>query len=349
MVVRVATFNTALSRANRGDLARSLASQNDRQAQCIAQIIKEVSPDILLLNEFDYDGRGLSLESFQTHYVSPITDVYPYTFIAPVNTGMPSGRDLNKDGVVSNSGSDALGYGFFPGQYGMAMLSRFPIKENLSRTFQQFLWKDFPDALLPKNAVGDDWFDLGDLAVLPLSSKSHWDIAIEIDGRIVHFLCSHPTPPVFDGAERRNACRNHDEIRFWTEYLNQNQSLYDDCGHIGGLAKGASFVILGDLNASVSEGDSLNGGIGGLLSHPRVNSNVIPSSKGSKEYSPNVVNAEYHTASWKVRADYVLSSVDLAVVDSAVFWPDSSDSRSVLVTQASDHRLVYLDLSIKDS
>lgn len=344
MVVRVATFNTALSRPNRGELTRALASKNDHQAHFIAQIIKEVSPDILLLNEFDYDCSGLNLKLFQQHYLSPNSNVYPYTFIAPVNTGIPSGRDLNKDGIASNNGSDALGYGFFPGQYGMAMLSRFPIKLHLSRTFQQFLWKDLPDALLPKYPNGNDWFDLGDLAVLPLSSKSHWDLTIDIDGRNVHFLCSHPTPPVFDGEERRNACRNHDEIRFWTEYLNQNRCLYDDSGQHGGLTKEASFVILGDLNASVSEGDSLNGGIGGLLSHPRVNSNVIPSSKGSTEHSPNVDNAEYHTASWRIRADYVLPSIDFSVVGAKVFWPRFRDAMSATVAKASDHRLVYVDL-----
>ena len=31
-----------------------------------------------------------------------------------------------------------------------------------------------------------------------LSSKSHWDVPLSIGGRTVHFLVSHPTPPVFD-------------------------------------------------------------------------------------------------------------------------------------------------------
>ena len=34
----------------------------------------------------------------------------------------------------------------------------------------------------------------------------------------VHFLVSHPTPPVFDGPEDRNGPRNYDEIRFWADY-----------------------------------------------------------------------------------------------------------------------------------
>ncbi len=38
-------------------------------------------------------------------------------------------------------------------------------------------------------------------------------------GGTVHFLVSHPTPPVFDGPEDRNGARNADEIRLWQEYL----------------------------------------------------------------------------------------------------------------------------------
>ncbi|MDQ3106173.1 MAG: GAF domain-containing protein, partial [Actinomycetota bacterium] len=50
--------------------------------------------------------------------------------------------------------------------------------------------------------------------VLRLSSKSHWDVTLNIGGTLVHALVSHPTPPVFDGTEDRNGKRNHDEIRF---------------------------------------------------------------------------------------------------------------------------------------
>ena len=28
-----------------------------------------------------------------------------------------------------------------------------------------------------------------------------------------------PTPPAFDGEEDRNGRRNHDEIRFWVDYV----------------------------------------------------------------------------------------------------------------------------------
>ena len=40
---------------------------------------------------------------------------------------MPSGFDLNNDGVVGG-GDDAFGFGLFPGQYGMVVLSKHPIQ-----------------------------------------------------------------------------------------------------------------------------------------------------------------------------------------------------------------------------
>ena len=94
---------------------------------------------------------------------------------------------------------------------------------------------------------------------LRLSSKSHWDVPVVIGERRVHVLASHPTPPTFDGPEDRNGTRNHDEIRFWADYVSGGRDasyIYDDDGQYGGLARNASFVIAGDQNADPSDGDS---------------------------------------------------------------------------------------------
>ena len=71
----------------------------------------------------------------------------------------------------------------------------------------------------PGHAGPTDWYNADELAIFPLSSKSHWDVPIDIDGTVVHFLVSHPTPPVFDGPEDRNGTRNADEIRLWADYI----------------------------------------------------------------------------------------------------------------------------------
>ena len=91
------------------------------------------------------------------------------------------------------------------------------------RTFQIFLWKDMPGAMLPddpETAAPADWYSPAELDHFRLSSKSHWDLPIRIDRhKTVHFLVAHPTPPTFDGLEDRNGTRNHDEIRFWADYV----------------------------------------------------------------------------------------------------------------------------------
>lgn len=228
--LRFATFNASLNRNAPGELLSALADGSDPQISNVAEIIQRVRPDVLNVNELDFvpDGRALAL--FQRNYLSvsqhgarPIH--FPHTFVAPSNTGVASGKDLDNDGQVGTEigtqayGNDALGFGLFPGQYGLAVLSRLPIDRGHVRTFQDFLWKDMPGALLPDDPATPapaDWYSPDELALLPLSSKSHWDMPIETGhGTRVHFLVSHPTPPTFDGPEDRNGRRNHDEIRFW--------------------------------------------------------------------------------------------------------------------------------------
>jgi len=366
--VRFATFNASLNRFNAGDLIADLSTPNNAQAQAVAEIIQRTQPDVLLINEFDYDAAGLAAQYFQDNYLSvsqngadPIE--YPYHFVAPSNTGIPSGRDFNKDGVVGGP-DDAFGFGFFPGQYGMAVYSRFPIDYEGVRTFQMFLWKDMPGAMLPMNPDGTPWYDAGDLEIFRLSSKSHWDVPIQIDGKTVHFLTSHPTPPVFDGPEDRNGTRNYDEIRFWADYVIPSRSgyIYDDEGNRGGLEPGAMFVIAGDQNSDPFDGDSIPGSAQLLLEHPLVNTKVTPDSEGGPEQAvlqdlandthlgdPAFDTADFSdTAPGNLRADYVLPRKNLRIIDAAVFWPTTDDPLFDLVGTfpfpSSDHRLVWVDV-----
>lgn len=100
-----------------------------------------------------------------------------------------------------------------------------------------------------------------------LSSKSHWDVPVAVGGRAIRVLASHPTPPTFDGVEDRNGRRNHDEIRFWADYITPGQGryIYDDEGERGGLSPSQSFVIVGDQNADPLDGDSVDAAIDQLL------------------------------------------------------------------------------------
>ena len=374
-VVRFATFNASLNRTAAGQLVSDLSTPNNAQAQAVAEIIQRTRPDVLLINEFDFVEHGVAAELFQENYLSvsqngaePIE--YDYYFVAPSNTGIPSGFDLNNNGVVGGP-DDAFGFGFFPGQFGMVVYSRYPIDYHSIRTFQFFLWKDMPGALLPDDPntpAPADWYSPEELDVFRLSSKSHWDIPINIDHKIVHFLVSHPTPPVFDGPEDRNGRRNFDEIRFWADYItpgNTSDYIYDDEGQYGGLKPGEMFVIAGDQNSDPLDGDSIPGAIQQLLDHPLINTKFTPSSPGGPEQAALQGGANltqrsdpaFDTADFldvpgpgNLRADYVLPRKNLQIVDAAVFWPLSSDPLFRLVGvfpfPSSDHRLVWIDVRL---
>lgn len=378
--VRFATFNASLNRFNAGDLIADLSTPDDEQAQAVAEIIQRTRPEVLLINEFDYDDQGGSYDSlaaqlFQANYLSvsqngaePIE--YDFRFVAPSNTGIPSGRDLDKNGSVGGP-NDAFGFGFFPGQFGMAVYSMFPIDYANVRTFQLFLWKDMLGAMLPIDPfTGESWYDEGDLDVFRLSSKSHWDVPILIDGKTVHFLTSHPTPPVFDGPEDRNGTRNNDEIRFWADYIIPSRSgyIYDDRGEEGGITPGDPFVIAGDQNSDPFDGDSVPGSIDQLLEHPLVNTKVTPYSEGGPEQAdlqdqnnddhigdPAFDTADFAEASFggpgNLRADYVLPRKQLQITDAGVFWPTTDDPLFRLTgpgfpVVSSDHRLVWVDVRV---
>lgn len=362
--VRFATYNASLNRAAEGQLVADLSTRDNAQAAAVAEVVQRTRPDVLLVNEFDFDAGHAALRLFQDNYLAvsrngstPIR--YRYAYTAPSNTGVPSGFDLNNDGTVGGP-DDALGFGLFPGQYGMAVYSRYPIDLRHVRTFQEFLWKDMPGSLIPPG-----WFSPDELEVVRLSSKSHWDLPIEIGRRTVHFLVSHPTPPTFDGPEDRNGRRNHDEIRLWSDYVTPGKAryLYDDRGHRGGLKPGAEFVIAGDQNADPNDGDSTQGAIQQLLGNRYVR-DTRPTSRGGPEQAllQGGVNLEHRTPArldtadfaeppGNLRVDYVLPRRSLHVVRAGVFWPTTDDPLFRLVGvfpfPTSDHKLVWVDLRVR--
>lgn len=422
--VRFATYNLSLNRNNVGQLAADLSNvavddsaflvanplnrttlpQRRQQAATVAEIIKTVRPNVLLLNEFDYAGAqaGSTLDAFADNFLNvrrsdianlggavpaPAANAAPIAYqnryIAPSNTGIASGKDLdNALGVVTTPltngyGNDAFGFGEYEGRFGMAFLSQYPIDTAGVRTFQQFLWND-----MPGNRIPVPFYSTDEVAVLRLSSKSHWDIPVVIDGVTVHILASHPTPPVFDGPEDRNGTRNADEIRFWNDYISGTGSyIYDDAGGRGGLSAGDLFVIMGDQNADPNDGDGIRSAIQQVLANPRVDQNPLctPSAEGGFENrlqgGPTGANArhtgdprldtadfaDFPTSSGNLRADHVIASraPGLRCTGAGIFWPAAADPLSPLVGQfgfypsslgngyaSSDHKLVWVDASV---
>lgn len=371
--VSFATFNASLNRGGEGELAAELAEPGSEQPAAVAEIIQRSAPDVVLINEFDYDAAGEGADLFQANFLGvsqngadPIE--YPYVYSAPSNTGIDSGLDLDNSGDVGGP-NDGYGFGFFPGQFGMVVYSKYPIDLDAVRTFRNFLWSDMPEALLPDDpstAAPGDSYTADELAAVRLSSKSHWDLPVVIGDDVVHVLASHPTPPVFDGDEDRNGTRNHDEIRFWADYVAGAGYIYDDAGSTGGLSAGSSFVIMGDLNADPFDGDSTGAPALLLTENPLINNSVIPSADGGVEAAaqgepneahlgdPSNDTADFGEAAFggpgNLRVDYVLPSADLDILEAVIYWPSSNEPGSELTGlfpfPASDHRLVAVTAAV---
>jgi hypothetical protein len=361
--VRFATFNIK-------ELSADKLSQTDAEGRGIspqlcraAEIVQRVRPDVLLINEIDFDIETRNnAVLFAKRYLGvsqsgqePIE--YAYVFFEPVNTGVPTGLDLSNDGSTAGP-EDAFGFGNYPGQYGMALFSRFPIDAAGARTFSRLLWKDVPGNLMPDGREGKPaWYSPEEAAIFRLSSKSHWDVPLRIGSNTVHVLCAHPTPPIFDGPEDRNGRRTFDEIRLLADYIQGGERasyIVDDRGNRGSLNPGALFVVLGDMNADPTKDKALYGrtAISQLLELPRVH-DPAPTHMGGQ---PGEAKAAPDWARSKTcnfgRIDYVLPSVEMKVIGAGVFWPAEEDPLSQLVSgpdASSDHHLVWVDLVLPET
>ncbi len=371
--LRIATYNTSLYSDEAGGLIRELEGDSGH-ARKIAAVLQQVRPDLVLLNEFDYDDAHRAADLFQQRYLgvaqpgggAPLQ--YAYRYLAPVNTGVPSGLDLDGNGEVGGEGrargNDAWGYGLHPGQYGMLVLSKYPIDAAAVRSFRLLKWSAMPAALRPRDPASGHWFHPDAVwTQLRLSSKSHWDVPVRTPLGVVHALVSHPTPPAFDGVEKRNAARNHDELRLWRDYLDeappaagQRPWLCDDAGRCGGLAADARFVILGDLNNDPRDGQGRHDAIVGLIEHPRVLRYPAPRSAGGEETArayaergiarvgpPQQVTGDFGPSAGALRLDYVLPSANFRFVGTGVFWPAARD-RQAAIADGSDHHLVWVEV-----
>ncbi|WP_033136217.1 endonuclease/exonuclease/phosphatase family protein [Aeromonas finlandensis] len=372
-------------------------AEHVQQIRNVAEIIQRNRPDVFLLNEFDNDGKGentTDLKAFNDNYLAhaqhpEVTAIsYPVLQNFATNTGLQSGYDLNLDNQIT--ADDGWGFGNYHGQYAFAVMSKYPIDTKQIRTFQNFKWKDMPNeknpviddcnnakAPIPASRVcGGSWYASEVWDKYPLSSKNHADVPVRIKTdkgeEVIHFLISHPTPPIFANAAGHTIKHNRAEIAFWNDYVQGLNYMTDDKGTKGGLAKNAKFVIAGDLNADPQIGDGDLSAIQDLLNNPLMNQAItngtlIPVSEGGPECVaskdtctryPNRPTPERITNSSGLQLDHVIPSANLNAVKSGVFWPASFEAGYHLVYSvidgkpniakgvSSDHRMVWVDLKL---
>lgn len=310
--MRVATYNTELSRRGPGILLRDILKGDDPQINAVTATILAANADIIALQGIDYDLENRTLSALN-EVLSQAGLNYPHLYSAPPNAGLMTALDLDGDGKTGGPG-DAQGYGRFYGHGSMAILSKHPIVVAQVQDYSDLLWRDLPGALLPQKD-GAPFPSRDALEIQRLSSHGHWVIPMEHPtfGEIT-ILTYHATPPVFDGPEDRNGKRNHDETVFWTHLLD---------GTTGSSPSGP-FILMGDANLDPDRGDGLGGAMRTLLAHPAL-----------QDPLPDQPTVNF-SQTGPLRVDYVLPSAGLTVTDAQVM-PINAD--------ASRHALVWVDIT----
>nr|WP_245794587.1 endonuclease/exonuclease/phosphatase family protein [Vannielia litorea] len=328
--MRVATWSPELTRKGPGLLLRDIV-EGEAQVEAVVAVIRAAEADVLLLTGIDMDLRGATLAELANR-LEAAGAPYPHLFTAAGNTGLRSGLDLDGDERLDEP-EDAQGFGRFPGEGGMALLSRLPLGEVVELTGT--LWRDLPG--------GDPWFASAAAAEAQrLSSVAHWDVPVLTTAGPLHLLTLAAGPPVFDGEEDRNGRRAEDELRLWQVYLD---------GALGGPPQGPA-VVIGKLNVDPVDGEGRRAVFAALTGGPLQDPAPEGPGGAAEADATHEGPPAQDTVDWdgpgNLRVDYILPQSGLTVAASGVLWPEEAAPLGGLslatVRAASRHRLVWVDL-----
>ena len=331
--LRIATWQIALSREGPGLLQRDLMRGEDRQIAAATQVLIALDADIILLTDVDFDHGLVALNSFADQLASAGLS-YSTRFALAPNTGVATGFDLDGNGRLGEA-RDAMGYGRFAGDGGMAILSRLPISPDGVQDMSAFLWRDLPGAMLPPDMPPEV------AQIQRLSTTGHWAVPFAVHDTTLTLLAFHATPPVFDGPEDRNGRRNHDEAAFWLHFL---------AAELPFAPPNGPFVLAGDANLDPADGDGQPAALNALLTHPMLQ-DPAPRGTSARVDTDQAGDAATDTALFDpplggLRLDYLLPSAGLTVTAAGVLWPKDDDPLAASLAAASRHRPVWVDVTL---
>jgi hypothetical protein len=275
----------------------------------------------------DYDLRGETLAALETR-LADAGAPYPYRLPLRPNTGVQTGFDLDGNGILGQP-RDAIAYGRWAGEGGMAILSRLPIDTENIRDFSNFPWAELPANLMPPDTPSGQ----------RLATTGAYEVPITLpDGNSLRLLAYYASPPIFDGADDRNGRRNHDETAFWLHLL---------AGDLPFKPPEPPFVILGQSNLDPADGAGRKDAITALLHHKALQD---PAPRGSsRRHDPGqsgdpALDTALYPKIGGLRVEVILPSQDLHVQAAGVVWPPDADPAAAAITAASRHHPVWVDL-----
>ncbi|EQC49786.1 endonuclease/exonuclease/phosphatase family protein [Bacteriovorax sp. DB6_IX] len=246
------------------ELTTQKLHQDNKQLNAVKDILGEFKYNLLSINELQYDlpnvpkrdyrTKGRNAEVFaKSLKMEPMEHAISFN---QANTGNKAkkfkGQYLTKMTKQARKLADQDNFGLFPGQYSTALISKFPIKEEV--IIKDLKWREFN-----KNVKFSKFRRPNGRRIptgLELFDKTFTDSIIEIEGKEVHVITLHATPAFHFGNRRSpNYERNRDQLRFLEWYLTGGTDipvkLPKKYSHIKPLNKDAIFIAMGDWNTSI--------------------------------------------------------------------------------------------------
>lgn len=330
--MRLAVYNIDFWAKGPGLVLQSLAEGGDAQQQASVQVLAKLNADVVLVTGLDFDAQGQTVAALAA-LLAQADAPYPYVLALRPNFGLATAFDLDGNGRLGEP-RDAMAYGRYAGEGGMAVLSRLPIDTAQIRDFSAFLWADLPQSLTPDT-------DPALRGVQRLSSGGHYEIPVTLpDGQTLRLLAYYATPPAFDGADDRNGKRNHDETAFWLRLM---------AGDLPFDAPKPPFAVIGQASLDPEDGDGRREALRTLLAHPTLQ-DPAPRGTSGRVDAGQVGDAALDTALYEGlggrRVSYILPSRDVQVLGAGVVWPPDSDPQAATLATASRHRPVWVDITL---
>ncbi len=336
------TFNTDLARKGPGLLVRDLMRGDAQDVTSALARIAALTPDIAVLRGIDFDHDLVAIRLMQ-EALAALGHEMPFRFAFAPNSGLPTPFDLDRDGRFGRA-RDKQGFGFFRGNGGMAILSRYPIRHEEARDMSGYLWQDLPGATWPVTSNGY-YYTEAEMSLLRLHAVGAWDVPIALPTGVVHILASHASPPVFDGPEDRNGLRNAAELSFWALYLSGALPDWPD-------PNPASSILAAGLNADPNDGEGAHDALAALLTHPALQ-DPQPASAGGVAHAnaDHISDPRHDTVDWpeddrmpgNLRVDYLLPGIGFEIEAAGVDWPVTTQDPGL----GSAHKPVWLEFSFR--
>lgn len=319
---------------------------NEPQIAQAAKVLRSLSPDLLSINEVQYDlpnvptqglpGTGKNMERLVQLIQLPTWTAFD-TNLSPANTGKrakkkPDGNYMTEPNAPGSQDLvDQVSFGIFPGQYSTGFAAN---RQAASRVVVTDLdWQDWDPELnfaalkLPNGQPLPTPMELFD--------KNFNDVIFQIDGKELHVITFHTVPAFgFGGSAEMNIARNAAQLSFLEWYLtghcdSQSPSKIRRCqGTVRPLSADVSFVAVGDLNVDLTSTSAGAGVLKRMFANERVHDfkaqNFDPAFRkdGDKSYITYASDG-VDLGKLQSQLDYFIVSKDIAIEYGRVVAPVS--------------------------